>query len=146
MIFSAQEIFSDDQAVTATAVSTNVIDLGVRGTPFGAVAALNGDVGKGNEIPLLVQVTAAFATLTSLTVTLETSANADLSASTVLYSSGAIAAADLVAGKLLAPRVLPDGAVGRYLGLRYTVAGDPATAGTITAGIVDGVQTNITGA
>ena len=37
MILSAQQLFSDDQAITASADSTNVIDLGVPGTPFGAV-------------------------------------------------------------------------------------------------------------
>ena len=42
MIFSAQQIFSDDQAITGDAISTNVIDTGVRGTPYDAAAALNG--------------------------------------------------------------------------------------------------------
>lgn len=146
MIFSAQQLFSDDQAVTATAISENVIDLGVRGTPYDAAAALNGDKGKGAKVPLLVQVTETFATLTSLTFTIETSANADLSSSTVLYSSGAIAAASLVQGYKLPIDVLPNGVTGRYLGIRYTVGGSNATAGQITAGIVMGVQTNEYGA
>lgn len=146
MILSAQQLFSDDQAITATAVSTNVIDLGVRGTPYGAAAALNGDVGKGTKIPLLVQVTEDFATLTSLTFTVEVSANSDLSSSTVLYSSGAVAAASLVAGYQLPIDVVPKGANARYLGIRYTVGGSNATAGAVTAGIAMGVQTNTTGA
>lgn len=146
MILSAQQLFSDDQAVTATAISENVIDLGVRGTPYDAAAALNGDIGKGAKIPLLAQVTADFATLTSLTITVETSDNADLTSSTVLYSSGAIAAADLVEGYQLPIDVIPNGATGRYIGLRYTVGGSNATAGTITAGISMGNQTNVTGA
>lgn len=146
MILSAQQLFSDDQAVTATAVSTNVIDLGVRGTPYDAAAALNGDVGKGAKVPILVQVTEDFATLTSLTFTIEVSANSNLSSSTVLYSSGAVAAADLVAGYQLPVDVLPNGATARYLGIRYTVGGSNATAGKITAGITMGNQTNTTGA
>ena len=38
MILSAQQIFSDGQALTATAVSTNLIDLGATGTVVGAPA------------------------------------------------------------------------------------------------------------
>ena len=68
MIFSAQQLFSDDQAITASADSTNVIDLGVAGTPFDAAAALNQDIGKGSKIPFLVQVTEAFDNLTSLEI------------------------------------------------------------------------------
>ena len=145
MILSANQLFSDDQAVTATAVSTNVIDLGVAGTPYDAAAALNQDVGKGTPVPVLIQVTEAFATLTSLTITIEVSANSDLSSSTVLATE-TVDVADLVAGKQTFLQVLPNGADQRYLGVRYTVTGSSATAGTITAGISMGNQTNITGA
>ena len=145
MILSAEQLFSDDQAVTATAISTNVIDLGVAGTPYGAAAALNQDVGKGAPIPILVQVTADFNTLTSLTVTVETSANSDLSSSTVLATES-ILLADLVAGKQMFNQVVPNGADQRYLGVRYTVVGTPPTLGNITAGITMGNQTNFTGA
>lgn len=145
MILSAQQTFSDDQAITATAISTNVIDLGVTGTPYGAVAALNDDVGKGNPIPVLIQVTEDFATLTSLTVTLEVSAAAGLTSPQVLATE-VIAVADLVAGKQTYMQCLPNGVDLRYLGVRYTVTGSNATAGTITAGISMGNQTNVTGA
>lgn len=146
MILSKQQLFSDDQAVTATAVGTNVIDLGVRGTPYGGVAPLDGDVGKGTKIPLLIQVTEDFADNTSLTFTVETSDAANLTSSTVLYTSGAVPVADLVEGFQLPVDVVPNGATGRYLGVRYTVGGSNATAGKITAGISMGNQTNITGA
>ena len=145
MIFSAQQIFSDDQAVTATALSTNVIDLGAKGTPHGAAAALNGDVGKGTPIPVLVQVTEDFATLTSLTITVEVSAAAAMTSSVVLASQ-TILVADLVAGKQTFVQVLPTGANLRYLGVRYTVTGTNASAGKLTAGITMGNQTNVTGA
>lgn len=144
MILSAQQLFSDDQAITATALSTNVIDLGVRGTPNRAAAALIGDVGKGNPIPILIQVTADFATLTSLTITLETGAVAG-TLGTVLATES-ILVADLKAGKQTFMQVLPNGVTGRYLGVRYTVVGTNATAGTITAGISMGNQTNVVGA
>ena len=141
MILSAQQLFSDDQAVTATAISANVIDLGVPGTPFGAKAALVQDVGKGAPIPILVQVTADFATLTSLTITLETSAAAGLT-SPVVLASEVIAVADLLAGKQMFMQYVPNGADLQYLGVRYTVTGSNATAGTIVAGISMGNQTN----
>ncbi|MCK4518435.1 hypothetical protein KAT92_06665 [Candidatus Babeliales bacterium] len=145
MIFSAQQIFSDDQAITATAISANVIDLGTPGTPYGAAAALNDDVGKGASVPILVQVTEDFATLTSLTITVEVSAAAGLT-SPVALATETIAVADLVEGKQMFMQVLPNGADLRYLGVRYTVTGTNASAGKITAGITMGNQTNVTGA
>lgn len=145
MILSAQQLFSDDQAITATAISENVIDLGAPGTPYGGAAALNDDVGKGAAIPVLIQVTADFNTLTSLTVTLETSAAAGLT-SPVVLATESILLADLVAGKQTFLQCLPNGAALRYLGVRYTVVGTDPTAGNITAGITMGNQTNTTGA
>ena len=142
MIFSLQQLFSDDQAVTVTAISENVIDLGVRGTPFDAAAALNGDVGKGNPVPVLIQVTADFATLTSLVITLENSAAAGLT-SPIVLATETILAADLLAGKQTFLQYLPNGVTLRYLGVRYTVTGSDATAGNITAGITMGNQTNV---
>ena len=142
MIFSAQQILSDDQAVTATAISENVIDLGAPATPYGAAAAIPQDIGKGTKIPFTFVVTAAFATLTSLTITLEVSAAAALTTPTVLHTQ-TIAVADLIVGKRLTIDIVPNDANLRYLGARYTVTGSNATAGTITAGISMGSQTNV---
>lgn len=144
MIFSAQQLFSSDQAITATVLSTNVIDLGVADTPYGAAAALNRDIGKGTPIPILVQVTEAFNTLTSLTITLETGAVAG-TLGTVLETQ-TIVLADLTVGRQMNMGFIPKKATGRYIGLRYTVAGVAPTLGRITAGITMGNQTNITGA
>lgn len=145
MILSAQQLFSDDQAVTADAISENVIDLGVPGTPYDAAAPLNRDIGKGAHIPVLIQVTEDFNNATSVTVTVETSDNADLSSSTVLATE-VIALADLVAGKQTFLQCLPNGVTGRYLGTRYDVTGTAPTTGKFTAGISMGNQTNLTGA
>lgn len=144
MILSQQLLLSDDQAVTATAVSTNVIDLGAKGTPHGAAAPLNGDLGKGAPVPVLVQVTEDFLGLTSVEVTLEVSDNEDLSSSKVLATE-LMLLADLVAGKQMNLTYLPKDADLRYLGVRYTVSGT-GTAGRFTAGISMGNQTNVTGA
>ncbi len=142
MILDLNLLFCEDQAVTATAISTNVIRLQEAGTPHGDAAALTRNLGAGEHIPLLIQVTESFNTLTSLTITLETSDNADLSSSTVMASSGAIPLASLLAGfRPGFTRVLPDGENQDYLGLRFTVAGTNPTTGKITAALATEVNT-----
>jgi len=143
MILSSQLIFSDDQAITATAISTNVVDLGVAGTPYGGKAALHQDIGKGAKVPILIQVTETFTNLTSLTIAIETGAAATLA--TVVISKSVLLA-DLVAGYQFPIDVLPNEIDERYLGVRYTVVGTAPDAGKITAGISMGNQTNVTGA
>lgn len=143
MIFSAQQLLSDDQAITATALSTNIIDLGVAGTPYGAVAALNQDVGKGTLVPFLAQVTETFDNATSVAVAIETGATTALG---TVIASQTILLADLKAGKQFAFEVLPHDLTKRYLGVRYTVVGAAPTVGKFTTGITMGNQTNVTGA
>ena len=142
MIFdTAQMRFSSAQAITVDAISENVIQWNAMGTVYDHAAALTRDIGDGTPVPLLIQVVTAFATLTSLTITLESADNAALSTNAVVHwSSGAIAVADLVAGKQIPIRFLPKDIEKLYLGLRYDVTGTTATAGAITAGIVAGIQ------
>ena len=143
MIFSINQLFSDDQAITASADSTNVIDLGVPATPYGAAAALNDDVGKGAKIPLLVQVTEAFNNLTTLEVKLSTGSTTGLGTT---IASQVIALADLLVGKQINLDFLPNGIVEQYLGLEFVVVGTAPSTGKITGGITMGNQTNVTGA
>lgn len=124
MILDKENLFSDDQAITASAASTNVVDLGV-----------SRDIGKGVPVPVLIQVTADFATLTSLTAEIETSDDEGFSSSETLATSGAIPAADLVAGYQFPMQYMPLGTK-RYVRVNYTVAGTNASAGTVTAGVV----------
>lgn len=142
MLLDEQTLFSDDQAVTATAASTNYMDLKAPSTPPGAPAALSNNLGGGNDMQLLVQVTADFATLTSLTVTVETDDNSSFSSAATIASSPAIAAASLVAGYIFPLAHIPMTGMERYVRLKYTVGGSNATAGTITASIVPSIQTN----
>lgn len=137
MIFDLQSMFSDQQAVTATAASTNVIDLGVAQTPQHAKAAITRDVGRGRPIPVVVQVTEDFDALTSLTVALEVDDDEDFGTAEVVQSV-VVVLADLVAGKRIAPFYLPKGTDKQYARMNYTVTGDNATVGKITAGLVFG--------
>ena len=145
MIFDAQSQFSDAQAVTATAASTNSIDLKATGTPYGGNALVR-DIGKGCELPVAVTVTETFATLTSLTISVETDDNSSFSSATTVFTTPAILAATLVAGYSVPMLVeVPEGTKEQYVRLKYTVAGSNATAGKITAGIVAARQTNFGG-
>lgn len=143
MILDATTLFSDAQAITASAISENVLDTLPPGRVYGAAADLTKDIGKGNKIPLLIQVVEGFATLTSLTVEIRFSANENMSGHKVVLSQ-TIAAADLKAGRNFAFMCVPPGADRRYMAIQYTVGGSNATAGKVTAGLALGIQTNDT--
>ena len=145
MITSAQETLSNEQAITATAVSTNVLDLAAAGTPHDGAGALNRDVGKGHKIPFTVQVTEDFNNLTSLTVTLQKdTVEAFSSAETVIEHTMLLA--DLVAGaRVPGFEFLPEGCDQQYIRLNYTVTGTAPTTGKIFAAVSMGNQSNITG-
>lgn len=141
MIFDAQNTFSDQQAVTATAVSANTIDLGVPGTLPWRGGTFHNDLGRGEDVEISVTCTQTFLTCTSVQVQLVTSASADLSSPTVIDQTDAILVASLVAGYKWRLGKVPPGITQRYLGLKYVVAGSAATAGKITAGLVLDKQT-----
>ena len=142
MIFDETLKLSDDQAITATAASTNVIDLGATGTVYGAAAALTRDIGPGQPVSLLIQVTEAFATLTSLDIQIELDSTESFTPDSTIDVQMAVPVASLVAGYKVPYNFVPDGVNLRYMRLKYTVNGSNATAGKITAGIVASVQTN----
>ena len=139
MIFSKQLQFSDQQAITGDAASTNIIDLGVMGTVYGANAALDQDIGRGNKIPLLVQVTEDFDNLTSLKISIQVDSTSGFGSPKEIASQ-TIVLADLKAGKQLNIDCVPNGVDERYLRIHYDVTGTNPTAGKVSAGIVAGVQ------
>lgn len=136
MIFDSTNLFSDAQAVTASAASTNVIDLGATDTPKHAAAAIVRDIGKGTPIQLRVQVVANFNTLTSIVVGVQTDTADSFGSATTVLSSPAVPLASLVAGYVFPITIVPRGTLERYVRLYYTVAGTAATLGQITAGFV----------
>lgn len=146
MIFDKTLQLSDKQVLTATAPSTNVIDLGVRGTAYKHAAPLMRNLGLSDCVPFLVQATADFAGGTSLEVQLQTSDDPAFGASDTVATSGAIPLANLKAGAILmATNYIPSGVAGkgvakRYMRLNYVVTG-AMTGGSVTAGIVAAVQT-----
>jgi len=132
---------SDGQAVTSTAISTNVIDL----QPADQTNATQ-NIGIGEEMVLVVQTRTAATDTSSdatLAVTLESDSAVGLdSAPVVHFSTGALAfAAFAPAGSKIAVVKLPQGVTyKRYLGLRYTVADGPLTAGNFDAFITTDAQ------
>ena len=126
MLYDLENIFSNNQAVTADAASTNVIKI------------TNGklkEVAFGTPIPLRIQVTEDFATLTSLEIKVQTATDEAFTTPVDLASTGSIAAASLKAGYVAPINFIPRGNLG-YMRLYYDVTGNNATAGKITAGIV----------
>lgn len=139
MILDNQAIFSSNQAITATAASTNAIDLLAAGIVFGQTAAPYRDIGRGRQVEFLCQVTEDFATLTSLAIALEQDSTTTFTPDKSI-SLGSYALAVLVAGFQIPWKYLPRGITMQYIQLKYTVTGSDATAGRITAGIVAAVQ------
>lgn len=141
MIFDTTLLLSDAQSITATAASTNVLDLGAMGRAYGAAADLPRDVGKGEPVPLLVQVVEGFNNLTSLKIDIELDSTEAFTPDKTI-PLGTFALAELVAGFSVPFPSLPNGINLRYMRLKYTVTGTAPTTGAITAGIVAGLQTN----
>lgn len=141
MIFDRSLLFSNAQAVTATAASTDIVDLLATGTVYGAAAAITKDVGKGKSIPLLIQVVEAFNTLTSLTIAVQCDSVENFASPKTVLSQ-TIVLADLTAGRTAVMIAVPPGVDERYMRLYYTVTGTAPTLGKITAGVVAGVQTS----
>ncbi|WP_020591233.1 Bbp16 family capsid cement protein [Kiloniella laminariae] len=139
MIHSKQLTFSDQQAVTATAASTNILDLGTTGTVVGASAALTSDPGNGTAVPINVQVTQNFNNLTNLKIAIEVDDNTGFSSAREILAQ-TIPLAELKAGKQTSFHILPKGLNERYMRLRYTVTGTNPSSGKISAAIVAGVQ------
>ncbi len=129
MILDSTTLFSDAQSLTASAVSTNKIDLGP-----------GRDIGPGVAVPLLVQVVEDFDRLTALTVEIQTDDDEGFSNPDTLVTSRR-ELADLKRGRRFPLSVIPEGSR-RFLRLNYVVSGTAPTQGKITSGIVWGVQSN----
>lgn len=121
---------SSAQAVTASAVSTNTIDLSqVR------------DIGTGTDLYAIFTVDVAATAAGAATVNFQviTSASAALTSPTVLVQTDALAKTELTAGRRPICLPIPNAAIlaqpigQRYLGVQYTVGTGPLTAGSFSA-------------
>jgi hypothetical protein len=130
MILDKQNQFSAAQAVTVTAASTNVIDLGPTS------AALNANGALGPEIFFNVDTTFTAAGAATLTITVRSSASSSMTSPVLHAVSTALTVASLTAGSVVAftPRI-PQPSL-RYVDVHYTVATGPMTAGAISAAVV----------
>lgn len=147
MFLDTQSEFSDAQAVTATALSTNVLDLfsvlaggGARITPNARL-----DVGDADELYLVVQTQAAITDAGSdatLAVTLESADDAAITTNVIThFSTGALAFATYSPqGTQIVKMRLPKGSYRRYLAVRYTVGAGPFTGGAIDAFLTPSVD------
>jgi len=118
-------VFSDKQVITATAVSTNVIDTGAA------------KIGDGDPVDLEVVVTTNFATGDSLTVQICDCAT--VGGSYVMrQSSAVIAVADLTTAKNPVYKAAIPNGLARYLQLNFVVAGSNFDTGSaLSAYLVD---------
>lgn len=122
---------SDEQAVTATAPSTDVVDFG----------QANPNLGNGAQATYMVITVDESAEATGdATVEFSVQDSADNSAWEDVALTKAIGKADLAGGEqIVIP--MPVG-LRRYARVNYTVATGPLTAGKFSAQIVTGVQKN----
>lgn len=134
MIQDKKLMFSDSQAITATADSTNILDLGAHGD----------DIQR--ELTLFVQFrgTVESGGASTLVITLNTddalnAGGTDLAADNTLWTSASIAKTALTDGAMLVKMPLPPG-IQRYLRLTYTVGTANLTAGAIDAGLIWGID------
>ena len=133
MYIDRQNLFGQDQAVTASAATTDYIDLGAAR-----------DIGNGERPEILVlctqDVTAAGAA--TVAVAMQTDDNSSFSSPINLVLSDPIPKASLIAGAQVLRVAVPYGTE-RYLRLFYTVTTGPLTAGKFTSGLVPLRQANV---
>ncbi len=129
MIIDKDLTLSSEQAVTASAASTNYIDQGGAGDAY------------GQELYLVVQCqeTATSAGSSTVTITVETDDNTSFSSATTVYRSEAIAKASVVDNAELVKIRLPKG-LERYFRVYYTVAVANLSAGKFNAFLVCDVK------
>lgn len=127
MILDDQAIFSNEQAITADAASTNNIKF-------------KGEVAFGTPIEIFGEIVEAFKSteVASIVVKLQTDDNAAFSSATDLISETLSA---ITLGTKFKFKYLPkgnEGYVRLYYDVTFKTGTAAATAGKITAGVVDG--------
>lgn len=129
--------FSNAQAITAQAVSTNVVDLG----------AIANDIGVGEDLYVFVTVDVAFTDAGSnstLTVALygDSTTTFTPDGNTTLFTIPALAAAGSKYYAKLPPGIVSgtDALAYEFIALEYTPNNGNLSTGTVTAGIVKDID------
>lgn len=137
MILDKENMLSYKQAITVTAVSTNVIDLGAN--------HWMGASGNDREIPVMIAIDEPFVDTGSdatLRIQLKSSNAEGLGSGVKIHYDRTFTFAELIqSGKLEHGISLPADVL-RYVRADYTVANGPFTAGKITLGVTASRQTN----
>lgn len=127
MLMDKLNMFSEAQALTATAASTNSLDLG---EPR--------DIGTGQPLFVVVVVTTVFVDAGSdstVTVTVETDSDTAFGSIATAQTVGVLAAVSAAGSRLIAA-FQPLKNNERYTRLMYTMANGNLTSGNVTAGLV----------
>ena len=124
MIMDKLNMLSEEQAITVSGASENVIDLGEGGN----------DPGQGEAVFLNAVVNEDFAAAGDATLTIALQDSADGASFDDVVVSGAIAKSQLTEGSTALKVSLPVG-IRRYIRCNYTVATGPFTAGKISTGL-----------
>lgn len=119
------------QAVTVTAPTTDVVDVG----------NAYSDIGSSEKLDLAINVSTTATAGGAATVTFALQDSADNTTFTDLSVTKAYPVAELVAGKQIVIPVPPSAR--RYVRGNFTVATGPLTAGVFNANIVNGAQRNV---
>lgn len=123
MIIDRFNEYSDAQDVTASAASTNVVDLDAAGNIEG----------KPYYLHVKVNTSAAASGDATVTVALQTDSDEAFGSATTLWTSAAIGKAALTAGTEVVRLPINGMPLKRYTRVYYTVATGPLTAGKFDA-------------
>lgn len=132
MKIDAENRYSNAQAITANAASTNIIDHGIAR-----------DLGTGQDIYLVAVVTTAFTDTGSnstCTVTLETDNDVAFGSPTLAAQTLGVFGALAAIGATLIAKLQPGAVNERYSRLFYTMANGDLSAGAITAFLTSDIQ------
>jgi hypothetical protein len=147
MFIDSKELLSDEQALTATAISTNVINLLPSGGSInagdtgGPIANTTVNIGAGHPLYLYIWVHTVLDSAgeaATLTASLESSADTSNGTPAVHWTSGSIAEATLATGYWVAKGIaIPPGSYKKYLCVNYTVGTENFTSGKVSAWLSD---------
>jgi hypothetical protein len=127
MYMDQANLFDTAAAITATAVSTNIIDL---------TNARDLGVGDDPALDVVVLVTTTMLSAGATTLTIQFQGSTDNSTYTTMMQSDTLGKAVLTAGTKISfdmPRLSASQARPRYLRLNYVVATGPFTQGAVTS-------------